>query len=148
LSPSSSGSASPSIGFTLYSRGDEPSLPTDTSDLETIYSEAEEINVSTSNDVRVEQTGTAQYMIHQFRDFVGEQNSCSLECELQSSLAPSSSTIYLQIYNNNTSEWVTVDSDNSSSADTDLILSTSIADLTDYKDGSNVIVCRVYQLGI
>jgi len=102
-------------------------------------------DVATKNDVRVAQTGAAEYMIHQYKDFVGAETSCLLECELQTSLDPSSSTVYLQIYNHNTTTWDTVDSDNSSLPDTDFILTASIADLTNYKDGTNVISCRVYQ---
>jgi hypothetical protein len=61
-------------------------------------------------------------------------------------LAPSLSTVYLQIYNTSSDEWETVDSDNSSNADTDFSLIASMEDLTNYKNISNVISCRVYQL--
>ena len=84
-------------------------------------------------------------MIHQFKNFLGTGGAATLEWEGQTSLAPSSSTVYLQIYNRNSAEWDTVDSDNSSPVDTDFILTVDIGDLTDYKDGSNVVSCRVYQ---
>jgi hypothetical protein len=58
------------------------------------------------------------------------------------------STIYLQIFNRDTPTWETVDSDNSSAADTDFILTANIPDLTNYKDANGVIVCRIYQLAI
>lgn len=98
------------------------------------------------NDVRVGQTATGEYMIHQFKDFVGGNTSCTLEWEGQTSLAPSSSAVVLEIYNRNTNEWVSVDSDNTSEVNTDFILSGVIADLTNYKDAQNIISCRVYQL--
>jgi len=101
--------------------------------------------VADKDDVRVGQTGMGQYMIHQFKDFVGANNTCQLEWEGQSSLAPSSSRVYLQIFNRNTPAWETVDSDNTSNADTDFTLTAEKADLTHYKDASNVICCRVYQ---
>lgn len=84
-------------------------------------------------------------MVHQFKDFVGSNTGCNLNFEGKSTLAPSTSTVYLQIYNRNTPTWETVDSDNTANADTDFIMSANIADLTNYKDGSNVISCRVYQ---
>lgn len=87
-------------------------------------------------------------MVHQFKDFVGDQPSCQLESECRSSLAPTTSTIYLQIYNQVTSEWETVDSDNTTGADTDFILKVDIADLTNYKTSSKTISCRVYQEAI
>jgi len=51
----------------------------------------------------------------------------------------------LQIYNRDTPGWENVDTDSTTAADTDFILTGNIADLTNYKDGSNVISCRVYQ---
>jgi len=87
-------------------------------------------------------------MIHQYKDFVGAETACSLEWEGQTTLLPSSSTVYLQIYNRNTPAWETVDSDNASPANADFTLSGNIADLTNYKDASNVISCRVYQQAI
>lgn len=160
ISPSSSSSASrspsssislsvspsPSAGYSLYSRGDVAALPGNTDDLETLYNGTDETNVDTRNNVYVGQTGTLQYMIHQFKNFVGSQTTGQLEWEGKTALAPSSSTVYLQIYNRNTNAWETVDSDNSSSADVDFELTAVIADFTNYKDASNVIVCRVYQL--
>jgi len=75
-------------------------------------------------------------------------DSCTLEWEGQTNLAPSLSTVYLQIFNRYTPAWQTVDTDNTSSADTDFVLTANIADLTNYKDANNVIVCRVFQLDI
>lgn len=87
-------------------------------------------------------------MIHQFKDFVGSTNSGVLEWEGQTDLAPSTSTVYLQIYNHNTNTWTTVDSDNASSVNTDFNLTASIADFTNYKDLTGVISCRIYQQAI
>lgn len=149
LSPSASGSrsasASPSTGYSLYTRGDELTLPNGTSDLETIYSDDEETDVATRDDVRVGQTGALQYMIHQFKVFVGDKTTCKVEWEGRSDLAPSDSTVYLQIFNQTTT-WETVDSNSSAPADTDFEMEEDIEDLTDYKDSNSVVTCRVYQL--
>lgn len=123
-------------------------LPGDDSDLETGFSAGDYSDVDTKNDTYVEQSATDQYAIFQFKDFAGASDNCMLEWEGQTNMAPILSTVYLQIYNRNTSSWETVDSDNSSPVNTDFILSASIPDLTDYKDGSNVISCRIYQLDI
>jgi len=76
---------------------------------------------------------------------VGASPSTNLEWEGQTDLAPSSSTVFLQIFNRNTPAWETVDSDNTTAADTDFTLEANIPDLTNYKNASNVISCRVYQ---
>ena len=122
-------------------------MPAGIDDLENDYSVQDYLDVDTKNNVRVGQTATSEYTIHQFKDYVAE-NACTLECEEQTNCPPSLSTIYLQIYNRNTPAWETVDSDSTTAEDTDFILTADIADLTNYKDTNNVIVCRTYQLDV
>jgi len=146
LSPSSSISPSPSFGYSDYTRGDYVVLPANDDDLETFYTEQEEIDVSASDNVRVEQTALSQYMIHQFKSFVGANTACEIKLEFQTSMDLNVSPAYLQIYNQNTATWETIDSDNSSKIDIDFLLVAKIIDLTNYKNASNVVSCRVYQL--
>jgi hypothetical protein len=105
-------------------------------------------DVSLLDDVYVDQSATAEYTIHEFKDFVGTAGNVRVEARARTTVAPSLSTVYLQIYNYNSSTWETIDSDNGSPADTKFTLTADIADLTNYKNGSQMIVCRVYQLGI
>ncbi|KKP80005.1 MAG: hypothetical protein UR78_C0005G0045, partial [Candidatus Moranbacteria bacterium GW2011_GWF2_35_39] len=130
-----------------YTRGDYVSLPLDTTDLENVYSEQDYTDVAIDDSTRVAQTATSEYAIHEFKDFVGESTNRSLTWNGQTNLTLSSSTVYLQIYNHNTTTWDEVDSDNSSSVDTDFTLEGNIVDLTNYKDTNNLINCRVYQNG-
>ena len=57
----------------------------------------------------------------------------------------STSTVYLQIYNRDTTTWETLNSNSTASVNTDFSLIGYVADLTNYKDASNVISCRIYQ---
>ncbi len=123
-------------------------LPGDDTNLETNYSAQDYLDVDTKNDVRVDQAGTDQFIIHQFKDFVGAEADCTLEWEGQSTQAPSHSEVFLQIYNQTDDLWETVDSDATTAANTDFILTSIVADLTEYKDASNIISCRVYQQAI
>jgi hypothetical protein len=148
ISPSASASASPSAGYQLYSRGKYADIPGDDNDLETMYSAGDVAKVASKDDDRVPQTGLQQYMIHEFKDFVGAYTSCTLECELQTTELPSSAPVNLDIYNHTLSQWDNVKSDNTSPIDTDFILTTNVPDLTAYKDGSNIISCRVWQQAI
>lgn len=145
-SASISPSASPSTGYTGYTRGNYASLPINDSDLSTSYSAGDVTDVATDNSVRVSQSAVGEYMLHQFKDFVGSATHCVLTWNGQSSLAPSTSGVYLQIYNQNTTTWETLDSNTSAGASIDFTLSAPVSSLTNYKDGSNVISCRVYQL--
>jgi len=94
--------------------------------------------------VRVGQAGNIGYVLHQFKDYVSLAGA-AFTCELQSNYAPLYSPVVLQIYKQSTTTWETIDTDNTSAADTDFILNATVADLTNYKDGSSVVACRVYQ---
>jgi len=125
--------------------------------------------VATSNDVRVNQSATAQYAIHQYKDFAEvtpETNKCLIQWEGQTDLDPATSPVYLQIYNHNTDAWETInqvpiayDSTfatysgdtryyTSPGANVDFIFRTSVTDLTNYKDESGVVSCRIWQLDV
>jgi hypothetical protein len=125
--------------------GDYASLPADDTGLENNYTPQNYIDVDTSDNVRVAQTATGEYAIHQFKNYIAT-NACSVQWEGQTDLAPTLSTVYLQIFNRDTSLWETIDSDAISAADTDFVLNADLADLTDYKDASDTISCRAYQL--
>ena len=144
VSESASPSSSPSPGWEGYTRGDEANLPADDTGLETDYTDQDYLDVDTKNDVRVGQTATNEYAIHLFKDYAAG-DSCLVEWEGQTNCLGSLSTIYLQIYNRETPAWETIDSNNTVEEDTDFVLTANVADLTNYKDASNVISCRVYQ---
>jgi hypothetical protein len=64
----------------------------------------------------------------------------------QSDYAPTTSTVYLQIYNRNSTTWETVDSNNTSGADANFTLTGTITtNLSDYFDANWWVSCRVYQ---
>jgi len=120
-------------------------LPGDDANLTTEYSEQEYLDVDTHNEVRVGQTADdTKFTLHQFKDFAGDEGVATLYADLQSDYAPLTSTVYLQIYNYDTTEWDTVDSDGAEGADTDFILTADIPDLTNYKSGG-IMTCRIYQ---
>jgi len=104
--------------------------------------------VATNDGVRVAQNAIGEYAIHQYKDYVGTANSMTITWEGQTNCPPSLSKVYLQIFNRNTPAWETVDTDDTSSADTDFTLTASIPDLDDYKDVNTVVVCRIYQLSV
>ena len=120
-------------------------MPGNNDELSSDYTEQNYTDVDTNNAVRVGQTADdTKFAIHQFKDYAGAESSVTLIADLQSDYAPSASTVYLQIYNYDTTAWVTVDSDDATGADTDFELRADIADLTDYKDGG-IITSRIYQ---
>ena len=148
VSPSISPSVSPSLSpeWLGYSRGSEVGLPADDTELGTAYTEQNYTDVETKNNVRVAQTSEGDYAIHQFKVYVDASAvTVDLECEVQTNYSPTLETVYLQIYNYNSTTWETVDSNNSADEDTDFILSGTIESLTNYRSGSFVVTCRVHQ---
>ena len=75
-------------------------------------------------------------------------NTCTLTWEGKTDCLPSSSPVYLQIYNHNSSSWETVDSNNLSAVNTNFILTASISNTANYVNVDDVISCRVWQLAI
>lgn len=174
-SPSPSESPSVSAGYSDYSRGTlSPSarykyggvagirytygqhiryggtkgLAVDDSDLDTIYTEQEEVKVSAIDTDWVGQEGALVYMLHQFKSFVGDHAFCTLEWVGKSTLPPSLSAVYFQVYNKSTGLWENFDSNSTSNEDLDFELEARIPDTTNYKGANSTISCRVYQLAI
>jgi hypothetical protein len=79
--------------------GDEVALPANDTNLETPYSAQNYTDVASNNEVRVGQTATDQYTIHQFKDYIGSAPTVNLEWEGQTNMSPTLSPVYLQIYN-------------------------------------------------
>lgn len=87
-------------------------------------------------------------MLHQFKIFAGGRDTCTVYSIARSNLAPTASPVFLQIYNQSTSLWETIASNNSTASDVDFELTDTITDLTNYKDVQGIVSCRVYQLAI
>lgn len=147
-STSASASPSPSIGYSSYSRGNYVSLPTNSNDLETLYTPDEEANVLTRNDIGIGQAGSGQYAVHQFKILIGTTPFVQVEWEGHSDLAPMDAPVYLQIYNTSTNSWETVDSNSDADENIDFELEKKLRDTTNYKDTNGILTARVYQLSI
>lgn len=147
-SVSPSASPSPSPGYMAYTKGNYVSLPSTNGELTTAFTGTNYTDVSSKNDTRVSQNGNpTEYIIQQFKDYAGANSAVDVEWEGQSNKAPSVSTVYLQIWRVSNSTWETIASNSVANANTDFTLTANVASLTNYKDASNVITCRVYQVG-
>jgi len=135
-----------------YRREARVSLPTDDTVLTTLFSAQDYADVASSDDDRVDfLSDREKYAIKTFRNrFSNNTSELSIDWEGQVTIAPSDSTVYLQIYNFNSDSWETLDSDNSSPEDEDFTLTggktTSLTDYYENKGGLYWTLCRVYQL--
>jgi len=146
-SPSASVSPSQAAGSGYYSYVNQDALPTTKNDLTVIYGEDDETDVSTDNAVRVSVTGAEDHLIHQWKKVNNtNRDSIKVKVNLQSTIAPTTSTIYLQVWNENTSAWETIASNNTALADTDFDLEYTISsNVTNYYDSTYEVAFRVYQ---
>lgn len=95
------------------------------------------------------QTATGQYAAFLFKDRYDQQQHITIHWNGQSDRAPSLSTVYLQIFNRNSSTWETLASNNAAAADTDFDLQAVVTqNLDNYFDGDGYIACRIYQEAI
>jgi hypothetical protein len=149
LSPSISPSLSPSTALENYTRGDYADLPGNDNNLETNFSAQDYLDVNLDDGNRVNQTASGEYAIFQFKDLVGDVNSCSVRWNGQSTLAPNTPAIvFLQVYNQTGTTWQTIASEVLSGSDTDFDLTFTLNDLTVYKTAEKTISCRVYQRAV
>ena len=104
-----------------------------------------DVDVDDGTRVSVAVEAAAEYVIHQFQDYVGAMVGCYLAWNGHSTLAPSTSVVKLQAYNYDTTTWEDLDSDNATEAHVDFDLVGALPDLTDYKSPQLYVTCRVYQ---
>lgn len=108
------------------------------------YGASEVTDVGIDNDSYVCELIETGYAVHQYKVYA-EDNKATIRTQIKSTVAPSSSTVYLQIYNISTSTWETIASNSTANADTEFILEAFKTDLTDYKDVQGLISVRIYQ---
>lgn len=133
----------------LYSRESASDLESDDTALATSFSEQDYTDVESDDNVYVDLNGTARYMKFLFKEYNENESSeqkFTITWRGKSSLAPSSATVYLQVYNRTSGQWETLDSDSSSPANVKFTLEGSKAtNLSNYYDEHYVISVRVYQ---
>jgi hypothetical protein len=132
----------------VYTRGDEAALPAADGDLENAFVIQDYLDVSLDDATRVSQSATnPEFSIFLFKDNnIVVPQEVTLTWNGQSSLAPSTTPVYLQVYNRNSTTWEAVDDNSIAGANTDFTLTGSIStNLSNYFDANGFIACRVYQ---
>ena len=93
------------------------------------------------------QTATDEFGIFLFKDKnTNDTQTIQVDWNGQSDRAASDSTIYLQIYNRNSTTWETLNSNDVAVANVDFDLTgTQSTNLSNYYDENYWVACRVYQ---
>lgn len=115
----------------------------------TTYTTIEENDVFAFDAVFVGLAGnTSTYLLHQFKKTNdNKEDKIRLRAVVKSSYAPTSSTVYFQIWNGTTLTWETVDTNAVQAADTVFSLDALVeVNNSNYYDFINQVAVRVYQL--
>lgn len=146
-SSSCSSSSSALTGTTKdYSRQDVSVLPTDNTDLATLFSPTDYTAVLILDGVRVPQVSILGDAVFLFKDQYPSKIPFTVTWVGQSNKPTTTAPIYLQIYNINTLLWETMASDTTTPANTNITLTGSkLSTIANYFDTNNIVSCRVYQ---
>ena len=131
-----------------FSREVKGSLPTTDLNLAPVYSAGEITDVSTDNDVYVDlEAIAAGYAIHQYKVLnTNNTDKINITFKGRSSIAPTASSVRLQVYNRNSAAWETLDTESAASANTKFTMTGSVTtNLSYYYDANFIVSIRVYQ---
>lgn len=130
----------------VWTYEDATTLPTTDNLLANSYNDTDRSAIATNDDVFKDLTGSGFLIEQGWVYHTNNVDEINLSWSGKTTLAPSASTVYLQIYNHNSSSWTTLDFDSATAADTEFTLSGSQTDnLSQYYDTDNRVAVRVYQ---
>jgi hypothetical protein len=136
------------IAGDIYSKETKALLPSTVANLEPIYNATEVSNVATDNDVYADlDVITTGYAIHQYKKLnANNTDKIDITWKGKSSVATSSKNVLLQIFNNTSGLWETLDTESTAGVGTKFTLTGSVTtNLSSYYDANNIISLRVYQ---
>ena len=103
------------------------------------------LSIASEDGTLVLQPATDAYTIHQYKDYVAG-NRVTLTWIGQSNIAPSVANVVLEIYKYaEPAGWEPKATKSDGLANIDFTLTADILSLTDYKNPSGIVTCRVYQ---
>ena len=121
-------------------------MPTTIDDLSNVFTATDFSEVFSDDNSYHDITGSGFLAVMARKRNSNSTDQFAINIKLKSSRAPTSSTVYMQLYNHNTDSWEAADSDNVTAADTELTLSVDkTTSLSDYYDADNYIAIRAYQ---
>lgn len=130
----------------VYSKEGKLTLPTNDTNLASIYTTTEEANVLTTDSVYTTLTGSG-YVIHQYKDQSPNlAYTISLSWTGKSNTNAIDSPVNLQIYNRTTTAWETLATNDTATAGTNFTLSGTVTTgLSDYYDAQGWVSARVWR---
>jgi len=131
--------------LTNYTYEDEATLGTDDTDLASTITTSD---VDTDDNIYHDVAATSNAVALFKYTNSNSTDDITITCKLKTDIAPSSSTVYLQIYNHNSASWETLDSDSTTAINTEFTLTGSQTTNLSFYYASNVVSARIYQVVI
>lgn len=136
---------SPSIPGDEYSYEDVASLPSNDDSMSNLFVSGDYDDVAAQDDTTFDLLYSDKGVIL-LKKLVLTGENIQAKVRFKSTLAPSTANLVLQVYNQNTPAWETVDIDNVTVADTYAFLEANIiTNVANYLDENNIATFRVYQ---
>lgn len=131
-----------------YSMETSDSLRTNFNTLNTVYTETDYENVALDDNVFVDLVLDNTFGTHLFIVENEDKTNVPLNITIgvKSDVSPSESIVYLQIWNKDTLDWQTIDTENTANSSEEFILTARITENLSYYYGDDYVVSvRVYQ---
>lgn len=110
------------------------------------FSTSDYTAVATDNGVYVATDGLNEFVIVMFKNVVTPGLPFTVTWNGKTNIAPTTSTVFMQLLNRTTNAWETLASNNGAAANVDFTLTaTKSSGMANYLDVNNQIACRVYQ---
>lgn len=128
-----------------YTKGEKPTLPSDTTDLDAFAVPGDYNAVATAGDSSyVSQSATGDYAIFQFKDSM-TGTSVDITWTGKTDLSPATNNVILQIWNvSGTPAWETLETYSTSTVGSNFTIQRLGLNTTNYVSGG-IMTCRVYQ---
>lgn len=128
---------------TLFTK---PLPPSTSADLSAAFTSPQYGDVAVDDGDYWIETGSQYVTAYYKKIWTNSTDSPSFTWRGRSTLSPQMSTVYLQIYNFNSSAWETLDTETSQPADTDFVMTgTQSANVSNYYNTRNIVAFRIYQ---
>lgn len=129
-----------------YDYQDSLVLATTSADLQSDLTTTQVSNVIGDDGGYFVQYGSEFTALHFQRIATSNSQNINITWKGRSTYDSRVSPIFLQVFNQNSTQWETLDYDNTQSPDTDYILNGSVtSNLSNYYDSNNQVTCRIYQ---
>jgi len=130
----------------LYSWQVSGTLPTTDAELTNLFTATNFSEILSDDNTYQDITGTGFLILQAKKRNSNDTDAITINIRSKSTLAPTTATIYMQLYDYNLDAWETVDTDNVTAVNTEMTLTVNkTSTATDYYNEDKYVTVRLYQ---